>query len=59
MSPEVQEYVLSTGLPWFEDRLREGVVGDVRLALPSKNGDHRPRRGHKGGNPAPRRIGYP
>ena len=38
MSPEVQEYVLSTGLPWFEDRLREGVVGDVRLALPSKNG---------------------
>ena len=26
MSPEVQEYVLSTGLPWFEDRLREGVV---------------------------------
>ena len=28
MSPEVQEYVLSTGLPWFEDRLREGVVGE-------------------------------
>ena len=38
MSPAVQEYILSTGLPWFEDRLREGVVGDVRLALPSKNG---------------------
>ena len=53
MSPEVQEYVLSTGLPWFEDRLREGVVGDVRLALPLQERDHRPRRGHKGGNPAP------
>lgn len=36
--PAVQEYILNTGLPWFEGRLREGVVGDVRLALPSKNG---------------------
>ena len=36
--PVVQEYVLSTALPWFEGRLREGVVADVRLALPSKNG---------------------
>ncbi|HIW78601.1 MAG TPA: HDIG domain-containing protein [Candidatus Bilophila faecipullorum] len=36
--PAVQEYILSTALPWFESQLRLGVVGSVRLALPSKNG---------------------
>lgn len=36
--PDVQEYILSTALPWLENRLREGVVSDARLALPSKNG---------------------
>ena len=36
--PAVQEYILSTALPWFESQLRVGVVGSVRLALPSKNG---------------------
>lgn len=38
MSPEVQEYALSTGLPWSKDRLCEDVVDDARLVLPSKNG---------------------
>lgn len=38
LQPPVQEYILSTALPWFEGRLREGVVSDTRLALPSKNG---------------------
>ncbi|MEG2140637.1 MAG: HDIG domain-containing protein, partial [Bilophila sp.] len=36
--PTVQEYILGTALPWLETRLREGVVSDARLALPSKNG---------------------
>lgn len=36
--PAVQDYILSKALPWFESQLRVGVVGDVRLALPSKNG---------------------
>lgn len=36
--PDVQEYILATALPWLENRLREGVVSDARLALPSKNG---------------------
>ena len=38
VSPTVQEYILSSALPWLEGRLREGVVGDVRLALPSRGG---------------------
>ena len=38
MQPDVQEYILGTALPWMEERLREGVVSDTRLALPSKNG---------------------
>ena len=38
MQPDVQEYILGMALPWMEDRLREGVVSDARLALPSKNG---------------------
>lgn len=59
MSPEVQEYVLSTGLPWFEDRLLRGRGGRRAPCPALQERDHRPRRGHKGGNPAPRRIGYP
>lgn len=36
--PHVQEYILNIALPWMERQLREGVVGDTRLALSSKNG---------------------
>ena len=36
--PHVQEYILNVALPWMERQLREGVVGDTRLALSSKNG---------------------
>lgn len=36
--PHVQEYILNVALPWMEAQLGEGIVGDTRLALSSKNG---------------------
>ncbi len=36
--PAVQEYILNMALPWMEAQLREGIVGNTRLALASKNG---------------------
>ena len=36
--PYVQEYILNTAIPWLENQLREGIVGDAREALSSKHG---------------------
>lgn len=37
-SPELQTFILSEALPWFDKHLREGVVVDARTALAARNG---------------------